>query len=74
MLTSIEGKSCIVTGASKGIGKGIAKVFASKGAKVLVVARGAEDAEKTVNEIRAAGGTPLNIIAVTSPIGKTYRA
>nr|WP_321454924.1 3-oxoacyl-ACP reductase FabG [uncultured Cohaesibacter sp.] len=57
MLTSIEGKSCIVTGASKGIGKGIAKVFASKGAKVLVVARGAEDAEKTVNEIRAAGGT-----------------
>jgi 5,10-methylene-tetrahydrofolate dehydrogenase/methenyl tetrahydrofolate cyclohydrolase len=34
MLNSIEGHSVIVTGASKGIGKGIAKVFATKGARV----------------------------------------
>ena len=40
MLTSVEGRSVVVTGASKGIGKGIARVFASHGAKVLVVARG----------------------------------
>ena len=39
MLTSIAGKSVIVTGASKGIGKGIAAVFAKQGGKVLVVAR-----------------------------------
>ena len=39
MLTSIAGRSVIVTGASKGIGKGIARVFAGKGARVLVVAR-----------------------------------
>ena len=32
MLSSIAGKSVIVTGASMGIGKGIARVFASKGA------------------------------------------
>ena len=38
MLTSISGRSVIVTGASKGIGKGIARVFANQGAKVLVVA------------------------------------
>ena len=57
MLTSIEGKSCIVTGGSKGIGKGIAKVFAAKGAKVMVVARGLEEAEATAAEIVAAGGT-----------------
>lgn len=57
MLTSIDGKSCIVTGASKGIGKGIAKVFASKGVKVMVVARGETDAEETAAEIREAGGT-----------------
>jgi 3-oxoacyl-[acyl-carrier protein] reductase len=57
MLTSIQGKTCIVTGASKGIGKGIARVFAAQGAKVMVVARGAEDAQKAVDEIRAAGGT-----------------
>ncbi|SDE48787.1 3-oxoacyl-ACP reductase FabG [Rhodospira trueperi] len=57
MLTSIDGRSCIVTGASKGIGKGIARVFAAKGAKVMVVARGEADAKATVEEIRAAGGT-----------------
>lgn len=57
MLTSIEGKSCIVTGGSKGIGKGIAKVFAAQGAKVMVVARGIEDAQATADEIIEAGGT-----------------
>lgn len=57
MLTSIKGKSVIVTGASKGIGKGIARVFASKGAKVLVVARNADAGNRTVEEFTAAGGT-----------------
>lgn len=57
MLTPITGRSTIVTGASKGIGKGIAKVFAAQGAKVMVAARGAEASEATVKEIRDAGGT-----------------
>jgi len=57
MLSSITGRSTIVTGASKGIGKGIAKVFAAKGARVMVAARGAEAAEASVKEIRDAGGT-----------------
>lgn len=56
MLTSIAGRSVIVTGASKGIGKGIARVFASKGAKVMLAARGAADLDAAVGEIRAAGG------------------
>ena len=42
-----------MTGASKGIGKGIARVFASKGAKVLLVARDLTQAEAAVSEIRA---------------------
>ena len=46
MLTSIAGRSVIVTGASKGIGKGIAKVFARNGGKVLVVSRHLDEAEK----------------------------
>jgi 3-oxoacyl-[acyl-carrier protein] reductase len=57
MLTSIEGKSVVVTGASKGIGKGIAGVFAGKGAKVLVVARNADAGNRAVAEFEAAGGT-----------------
>ncbi len=57
MLTSVKDKSVVVTGSSKGIGKGIAKVFAMHGAKVLIVARGMSDAEATASEINAQGGT-----------------
>ena len=57
MLTSIAGRSVIVTGASKGIGKGIAKVFARNGGKVLVVSRHLDEAEACAEELRRAGGT-----------------
>ncbi|WP_366553633.1 3-oxoacyl-ACP reductase FabG [Aquibaculum sediminis] len=57
MLTSIRDRSVIVTGGSKGIGRGIATVFARQGAKVMIAARGEEAAQKTVDEIKAAGGT-----------------
>lgn len=39
MFTSMEGRSVVVTGGSKGIGKGIARVFARSGADVLIAAR-----------------------------------
>jgi 3-oxoacyl-[acyl-carrier protein] reductase len=68
MLTSIAGRSVIVTGASKGIGKGIARVFASKGGKVLVVARHKADADRTVDEIKSSGGTAAAFVGdVTKP-------
>lgn len=51
MLTSIEGKSVIVTGGSKGIGRGIATVFAKQGAKVTITARGEEALKKAAAEI-----------------------
>jgi len=57
MLTSIAGRSVIVTGASKGIGKGIAKVFCQNGGKVFVVSRNLEEAEACAGELRRAGGT-----------------
>lgn len=56
MLTPITGRTAIVTGASKGIGRGIARVFARAGANVLVVARGEEAARAAVDGIRSDGG------------------
>jgi 3-oxoacyl-[acyl-carrier protein] reductase len=66
MFSSIKGRSAIVTGASKGIGKGIAKVLASKGAHVLVVARSGDAAEVTAAEIRASGGSAASCAANVS--------
>jgi 3-oxoacyl-[acyl-carrier protein] reductase len=51
MFKSLEGRTAIVTGASKGIGKGIARCFAEAGASVLVVSRTLAEAEKTAAEI-----------------------
>jgi 3-oxoacyl-[acyl-carrier protein] reductase len=51
MFTSLEGRSVVVTGASKGIGKGIAAGFARAGAKVLVVGRDGDAATATANEL-----------------------
>ena len=66
MLTSLAGRSAIVTGASKGIGKGIARVFASKGASVLSVSRDLAEAEAAAAEIRSAGGVASGIAADVS--------
>ena len=53
----MEQKSVIVTGGSKGLGRGIAQVFAREGAKVLVVARQQDAGERTAREIVDAGWT-----------------
>lgn len=53
MLTSIAGRVVVVTGASKGIGKGIAQVFARHGARVMVVSRNLSEAHACAQELGA---------------------
>lgn len=55
-LRNLAGRSALVTGASQGIGRGIAHVLARRGASVWVNSRSAERVAAVVEEIRSVGG------------------
>jgi 3-oxoacyl-[acyl-carrier protein] reductase len=58
----LDGKVAVVTGASKGIGAGIAKEFAAEGASVIVnYASAKHDADRVVDEISKRGGKAIAV-------------
>lgn len=59
----LEGKTAIITGASYGIGKTMAELFAEEGANVVMTARGKQKLDEAVEGIRNAGGKAIGVVA-----------
>lgn len=68
MFNSLQGRSAIVTGGSKGIGRGIAETFAKAGVNVVITARTQADIDSTVADLAGLTGSVTGVAAdVTSP-------
>ncbi|HZR83691.1 MAG TPA: SDR family oxidoreductase [Candidatus Binatia bacterium] len=63
----LAGKVALVTGATKGIGRGVARVFAREGAKVVLAGRTVASGEEAAREIRDDGG---HAVFVATDIGR----
>jgi NAD(P)-dependent dehydrogenase (short-subunit alcohol dehydrogenase family) len=61
MTTTLEGKTAIITGAGRGIGRAIARAFAAEGATVVLAARSRADLAAVAAEVREAGGRALAV-------------
>jgi 3-oxoacyl-[acyl-carrier protein] reductase len=71
MFTSVEGLSVLVTGGSKGIGKGIARVFARAGANVTITGRDEQSLARCADEL---GGRVATVAADVSVPADCRRA
>ncbi len=63
---SLVGKTALITGGGKGIGKSISKTFAKQGANVVITSRTEADVQETAREIDSAGGKCLPVEADVS--------
>lgn len=63
---SLDGKVAVITGASRGIGEEIAKVFSRAGARLVICSRKQEALEKVADTIRHDGGEVLAVPANVS--------
>lgn len=74
MFTSLQGRTAIVTGGSKGIGRGIAETFANAGVNVLITGRNQDDLDRTVAALAQAPGQVSAISADVSDPADSRRA
>ena len=69
---SVQGKSVIITGAARGIGKGIARVLAEAGANVMVTAL-TDRYLKPLAEEMAASGHPIETMTADATKAEDWR-
>lgn len=69
----LEGKVALITGASYGMGRTIAELFAEEGARVVLTARHAEQLNEVVEGIRHKGGNAIGVVADVCSTEDTQR-
>lgn len=62
----LHDRVAVITGASKGLGREIARLYAGRGAKLVLVARGAVDLQKAANELRGV----TDVLAIPADVGE----
>src|SRR5262245_39829272 len=70
----LDGKAALITGASRGIGKGIALSFAEAGADLLLAARSMDDLERTASEAASFGVRAETISMDAYDLDQVYAA
>ena len=70
----LAGKRCLVSGASRGIGRAIAHALAAEGGRIAAIARGKEDLERMLDELPGSGHAAIVADVVALVEGMTLPA